>query len=129
MVPANSSGMVISTRHDRFQQRGLGGFHGFAEGDAAGHLEGEVVGIDVVVRAVVEDDAEIHDGIAGEKAAGGGVFDSLFDGGNVVLRDGAAEDVVDELEFDFAPSRGSGSILILQSPYWPWPPVCFLWRP
>ena len=25
--------------------------------------------------------------------------------------------------------RGSGSILILQSPNWPWPPVCFLWRP
>ena len=25
--------------------------------------------------------------------------------------------------------RGSGSTLILQSPNWPWPPVCFLWRP
>ena len=25
--------------------------------------------------------------------------------------------------------RGSGSIVILQSPNWPWPPVCFLWRP
>ena len=25
--------------------------------------------------------------------------------------------------------RGSGSIRILQSPNWPWPPVCFLWRP
>ena len=25
--------------------------------------------------------------------------------------------------------RGSGSSRILQSPNWPWPPVCFLWRP
>src|ERR1051325_6496739 len=25
--------------------------------------------------------------------------------------------------------RGRGSILIQQSPNWPWPPVCFLWRP
>ena len=25
--------------------------------------------------------------------------------------------------------RGSGSTLILQSPNWPWPPVCFLCRP
>ena len=25
--------------------------------------------------------------------------------------------------------RGSGSTRILQSPNWPWPPVCFLWRP
>ena len=25
--------------------------------------------------------------------------------------------------------RASGSTLILQSPNWPWPPVCFLWRP
>ena len=25
--------------------------------------------------------------------------------------------------------RGSGSTLILQSPNWPCPPVCFLWRP
>ena len=27
------------------------------------------------------------------------------------------------------PPRGSGSKRILQSPNWPWPPVCFLWRP
>ena len=27
------------------------------------------------------------------------------------------------------PPRGSGSILIQQSPNWPWPPVCFLCRP
>jgi hypothetical protein len=25
--------------------------------------------------------------------------------------------------------RGSGSTRILQSPNWPWPPVCFLCRP
>ena len=24
---------------------------------------------------------------------------------------------------------GSGSNFTLQSPNWPWPPVCFLWRP
>src|SRR5438270_5922990 len=48
--------------HNGFEQGGFGGLHGFLEGDAAGHLEGEVVGIDVVIRAVVEDDPEIDYG-------------------------------------------------------------------
>ena len=91
--------------HDRFEQRRLGDFHGLAEGDAARHLEREVVRIYVVVGAVVEDCAKVHHRIAGEVAPGGGVFDSLFDGGNKVAWDGAAEDVVDELEFNFGVAR------------------------
>jgi hypothetical protein len=54
------------------------------------------------------------------------LLDALLDRRDVVLRDGAPEDVVDELE---VPPRGSGFMRILQSANCPWPPVCFLWRP
>ena len=91
--------------HDGLEQGGLGGLHGFLEGDAAGHLEGEIVGIDVVIGAVVEDDPEIDYGKTGEVAASGGVFDSFFYCGDEVLGDGAAEDVVDEFEFSAAGQR------------------------
>ena len=84
--------------HDGLEQGGLGGLHGFLEGDAAGGLEAQFVGIHVVIAAIVEADLEIDDGISGEEAAGGGFEDSLFDGGDEVFGDGAAEDVVDELE-------------------------------
>ena len=57
--------------HDGFQQGGLGLLHALAEGDAPGHFEGQLVGVDVVVAAVVDRDAKVDDGIAGEVAAGG----------------------------------------------------------
>src|SRR5256885_14617690 len=91
--------------HDGLEQGRLGGLHGLLEGDAAGHLEGEVVGIDVVIRAVVEDDPEIDYRKTSEVAASGGVFDSLFYCGDEVLGDGAAEDVVDEFEFSATGQR------------------------
>ncbi len=84
--------------HDGLQQGGLGDLHGFFEGDAAGGFEAEFVGIHVVIAAVVEADLEIDDGVSGEEATGGGFEDSLFDGGNEVLGNGPAEDVIDELE-------------------------------
>src|SRR5208283_1644710 len=91
--------------HDGFEQRGLGRFHGLAESDAAGHLERQVIRIDVVVGTVVEDGAEVHYGIAREKATGSGVLDSFFDGGYEVARDGAAKNIVDELELNFGIAR------------------------
>ena len=84
--------------HDGFEQAGLGRFHGLAEGDAAGHLEGHFVGVNVVVAAVVDGGLEVDDRVAGEIAAGGGLDDALFDGGDEVAGDGAAEDFVAELE-------------------------------
>ena len=70
----------------------------FAEGEAAGHLEGHFVGVDVVITAVVDDGPEVDDRVAGEIAAGGGLDDALFDGGDEVAGDGAAEDFAGELE-------------------------------
>ena len=87
------------------EEAGLGGFHAFAEGQAAGHFEGHFVGVDVVVAAVVDDGPEIDDREAGEVAAGGGLDDAFFDGGDEVARDGAAEDFAGEFE---AAAAGQG---------------------
>src|SRR5260221_4621010 len=48
--------------------------------------------------AVVEGGAEIGNGEACQIAAGGGFADAALDGGNPVLGNGAAEDVVYELD-------------------------------
>ena len=52
--------------HDRLEQSGVGFFHGLAEGFAAGQLEGQLGGIDIVVLAVVERHLEIDDRVAGQ---------------------------------------------------------------
>ena len=104
-APANSSGASISTFMMGSSRQGLAGFHAFAEGDAAGHLEGHFVGVDVVVAAVVDGGLEVDDGVAGEVAAGGGLDDALLDGGDEVAGDGAAEDFAGELE---AAAAGEG---------------------
>src|SRR5260370_12507819 len=51
-----------------------------------------------VIFAVVENGAEVHNGKPGQIAASGSVANSSFDGGDPVLRDGPAKDVVDELD-------------------------------
>ncbi len=84
--------------HDGLEQAGLAVLHGLFEGEAAGGLEGQLVGVDVVIAAVVDGDLEVDDGVAGEVAAGGGLDDAFFDGGNEVAGDGAAEDFVGEFE-------------------------------
>ena len=88
-VAHDGAGEFVGNRdldgHDRFQQGGLGGFHRFAEGDAPRHLKRQVVRIDIVIRAVIENRRKSTTGIAGQKAAGSGVFDSLFNRGNIVL--------------------------------------------
>ena len=104
-VPANSSGASISTFMMGSSRQGLHCSMAFAEGEAAGGLEGELVGVDVVVAAVVDGGLEVDDGVAGEVAARGRLDDALFDGGDEVARDGAAEDFVGELE---AAAAGQG---------------------
>ena len=51
--------------HDRLEERGASLLHGFFESQRAGDFEGDVGRIDVVIFAVVEDGAEIHDGETG----------------------------------------------------------------
>jgi len=91
-------GSVDFDVHDGFEERGTRLLHGFLEGQRACNLESHVRGIDIVILAVVEDGAEVHNGKSRQEAAGSGIADALLDGGNPVLRDGAAKDVVDELD-------------------------------
>ena len=58
-----------------------------------------------MIRAVVEDDLEVDNGISGKEAALRGFDNALFDGGNVVPGNRAAEDFVDELEVSAARQR------------------------
>ena len=104
-VPANSSGASISTFMMGSSRQGLACFHAFAEGEAAGHLERHFVGVDVVIAAVVDGDLEVDDRVAGEIAARGRLDDAFFDGGDEVARNGAAEDLVGELEAAAARQR------------------------
>src|SRR6266851_2244115 len=62
------------------------------------NLERHVRGVDIVIFAVVEDGTEIHDGKAGEETAGRGITYALFDGGNPVLGDGTAKNIIDEFD-------------------------------
>ena len=101
-------------------------FHAVAEGEAAGDLEGHFAGVYVVVAAVEDRGLEVDDGVAGEVAADGGFEDAFFDGGNELR--GMAPPKMSFTNWKPVP-RGRGSMRILQSPNWPWPPLCFLWRP
>src|SRR5215471_18154781 len=76
-----------------------------APANSSGTLKGKVVGVDVVIRTVVEHDLEVHHRISGQITTRGGVFDSLLDRGNKVPGNRAAKDVVDELELAAAGQR------------------------
>ena len=77
----------------------------FLESDAAGGLERQFVRVDVVIRAVVQDHPEVDDREAGEISTLRRFHDALFHRRNVVLRNRAAEDLVDELEVAAARQR------------------------
>ena len=83
--------------HDRFEERRPSLLHGLLERKRAGDSERHVRGIDVVILAVIEGGAEIGHRETGEIAARGGFADAAFDGGNPVVRNRAAENVVNEL--------------------------------
>src|SRR5271167_2416022 len=84
--------------HDGLEQRRAGLLHGFLESERAGDFERDVRRIDVVIFAVVEDGAEIGHGESAEMAARSGFANAALDGGNPVLGNGAAENVVDEFD-------------------------------
>ena len=85
-------------RVDGFEQHGLGVGHGRAECTARGDLKRHFGGVNVMVFAVIDDSLEIDDFGAGERADQTGLADAFFNGGNVVLRDVAADDFVCEDE-------------------------------
>ncbi len=84
--------------HDGFEEGWPSLLHGFFESQRACNLECHVRRVDIVILAVVEDGTEVHHGESRQESAGGSVADAFLDGGNPVLGDGAAKDVVDELD-------------------------------
>src|SRR5258708_37283793 len=65
-----------------------------------------------MVWPVIQDHAEVDHGKAGEISAARGILNSLLDSGNVVFRDGSAEDVVDEFELPTARQRLNSNLAV-----------------
>jgi len=84
--------------HDGFKQAGLGLLHAFLETLGARQLEGHFRRIDVVVGTVVEADPEVDHRVTGKIASCGRLDDAFFHGGDEVAGNGAAENVIHELE-------------------------------
>ena len=76
----------------------MGPARGLLEGQRAGHLEGDLGGVDVVVLAVDERRPHVHHRVARLDAALERLLDALLDGGDVLDGDRPALDLVDELE-------------------------------
>ena len=83
--------------HDGFQQGGIGLTAGVLEGHGSGDLEGHLGGVHLVVGPVEERDLHVHHGEAGHDARVHGAPDARVHGGDELLGDRAAHDLVDEL--------------------------------
>ena len=70
---------------------------GGAEADAGGRLERDLAGVDGVVGAVVAGNLHVDHGVAGQDALGEGLLDALVHCGDVLARNLAAHDLVEEL--------------------------------
>src|SRR5215210_6215140 len=99
---AHHVAQVILRRHDldghhRLEQLRLRALHGLLEGHRAGDLEGDLARVDVVERAVDQLDSHVHDRVPGEHARLHRLLDAEVDRTDVLLRDLAADDLVDEV--------------------------------
>src|SRR6185369_10940611 len=90
--------------------------HRILECEAAGHLERELVRVDVVVGAVEYGHAEVDHRVTRKIAAHARFLDALLDCGNVLPRNRAAEDVVDELEVGAAGKRVDLDLAVAELP-------------
>jgi hypothetical protein len=95
---------------------GPGRAHRGEERLAAGGDEGDLLAVDAVVLAVVDDAAHVDDLVPGDRALREHLAHALLDRGDELAGDRAALDLVDELE---AEPRGSGSMRRYTSPNWP----------
>ena len=91
--------------HDRLENRRPRPRHRVLERQRPRQLERQLVRIDVVVGAIEHRHAEVDHRVAGEIPARARVLNAFFDRGHELARDGAAEDVVDELEVGAARQR------------------------
>ena len=95
--PMNSSGIVDLDLHDRLEDGRVGLGDGVLDGHRAGDLEGHLGRVHLVERAVVERRLDVHHGHVGVGAALERLADARVHGLDVLARDGAADDLVDEL--------------------------------
>ena len=103
--PANSSGATDFHIHHGLEQNRLGFPDAFLERERAGNLECHFRRIDVVVRAVIKDHAEIDGRKSRKHSLLPRFLNSFFDGGNEVSRNRAAENFVHEFEIAAARQR------------------------
>src|SRR6266852_585607 len=84
--------------HDRLEQRWLALLHAVLGRHRPGDGEGHLVGVDFVVGAVDQRRLDVHHREARQHAAVERLDDAFLDRGVILLRDRAADDLVDELE-------------------------------
>src|SRR3954464_13921790 len=82
----------------RLEQDGLRAARRLLEGERAGDLEGDLRRVRVVVLAVDERHADVHDRVAGAHAVGECLLDALLDRRDELDRHGPAADLRDEVE-------------------------------
>src|SRR5205085_6838295 len=97
---------------DRLEQRRLRRLRRVLERYRAGDLEGHFRRVDVVVLPIGEADAEIDHRIAGQETLLARVLNALLHRWDVLAWDGAAVDVVDELEIAAARQRLHGDLAV-----------------
>ena len=90
--------MVHFHLHDRFEQNRAGLLGRVFEGENAGHLERQFVGVHFVERAVHDCHLDVNDRVAGKHAALDGFFDAVNDRRDVFLGNRAADDLVLDLD-------------------------------
>ena len=84
--------------HHRFEQHGARLRERFLDRERARDLERDLRGIDLVIGTVDERCADVHHRIAAKRAGFQRVADTAFDRRDVLLRDHAADDLIDELK-------------------------------
>ena len=95
--PRKVSGVVTSTANIGSSSTGLAIRAASLNACAAGELERQLRGVDVVVGAVLEGELDVDHRVAGEHAELHGALAALVDRGDVLARDAATADVVHEL--------------------------------
>src|SRR5690606_11568356 len=84
--------------HDGLEENGVALAGTFLEADGAGELECQFAGVNGMVRTIDEGNLEINHWEASEYTGLHGANNTLFNSGNIFLRNGTTDDLVDELK-------------------------------
>ena len=84
--------------HNRFEQNEVGFFAGFLDCKNTGHLEGQFVGIDLVIGSIDHLDPDIDQRVSGQHTTGDGLADAGLHGVVIFLRDNTTDDLVLDLD-------------------------------